>query len=159
MADDFKSYQSRQGLQYQADRPKFIQDLLDAQQGKPQKPTRRPQEDDDDEMPLMVDSEGNVLTDEPGTPVNQRLSSYQASPLLKQNQTVESDVDDDEEGMELVMEEFQYEALDPEEVTKQPSAKRTRPVTLQTTVRSQPKSGLNNSRLLSFTLDDDEEED
>lgn len=115
-------------------------------------------------MPLMVDSEGNVLTDVPDTPHHSahRPSSYQASPLAKakQPQNVYNDDDDDgeeEDGLELVMQDFAYEALDPDEVTRQPSAKRTRPA-VQTAVRSQPKTGLNNSRLLSFAMDDDEDE-
>jgi hypothetical protein len=117
-------------------------------------------------MPLMVDSEGNVLTDVPDTPhhSHHRPSSYQASPLSKpkQPQKLYTDDDDDgeeeEDGLELVMQDFAYEALDPDEVTRQPSAKRTRPV-VQTAVRSQPKTGLNNSRLLSFAMDDDDDDD
>lgn len=149
-AGDLKSYQARQGLQYVQEKPKFIQDFMQRAGMSPAQQSRQVKDhepDYDDEMPMMVDSEGNVLTDFP-TP----------TPTKPAGSHVE-DEDGDLAYLEASMKEFEHEALDPSEVPQQPSQKRGRTTAPGLQVRSSPKVATNNSRLLSFTMDDEEEEE
>lgn len=146
---DLKSYQARQGLQYVQQEPKFIQEFMQRAGMNPAQATRqaRDQEPDyDDEMPMMVDSEGNVLTDFP------------APTPTKPTGSVEDEGEGDLAFLEASLKEFEHEALDPSEVPQQPSHKRGRTSASGLQVRSSPKVAENNARLLSFTMEDEEDE-
>jgi hypothetical protein len=152
--NDLKSYQARQGLVYVQEKPKFIQDFMQRAGMNPSgrtntRHTGDQEPDYDDEMPMMVDSEGNQLSDFPApTPTKPAGSQL----VMEENSR------GDLEFLEASLKEFEHEALDPSEVPQQPSQKRGKTFAPSLQVRSSPKVAINNSRLLSFSLDDEEEE-
>jgi len=160
------SYQARQGIQYQAgERPKFIQDFMQRTGMAPNKVedsmNSRPTDVDvewEDEMPVMVDSEGNMM-EHVHLPVSGRTVSEPA-PLKP------VELDEDEQALAFLEEsvrEFEHEAMHPSEVTQQPASKRGRTAFRAAggslAVRERPKvSSVRDSRLLSFAMEDEEEE-
>lgn len=149
--DSLKSYQARQGLEFVKERPRFIQDFMqrsgvpvDGGKTESQSLPASERPEWEDEMPVVVDSDGNILADLPADPVPVK--------------------DDDREAafIEETFKEFEHEALHPSEITQEPKQKRGRPTapTGPTLVRDRPKlpaSGAKNSSLLSFANDEDEE--
>ncbi len=96
----------------------------------------------DDEMPVMVDSEGNILSD------------YPEAKEPKCNLDEEADIEFIEESIK----EFEHEAVHPSEITQQPTSKRKKmsPVS-PLAVRTSPKVAVQNRTLLSFSMEDEEE--
>lgn len=144
--DELKSYQARQGLQFVSEKPRFIQDLLQRTgmaNTTPRPERTRPDGDLDDEMPVMVDSDGNVLSDYPVGP----------SPAAARTGTAPAVDLDEEDFYEEALREFSHEAIEESEKVQQPTSKRPRP---SLAVRGQPKA-VSNTRLLSFTLEDEAE--
>lgn len=151
MGDDFKSYQARRGLQYVQEKPKFIQDFMVQAGVSPSNPRReeRPDEPDyDDELPVMVDSDGNILTDQPTPVVAKKQQQHEELPL--------EEIDAEEDYLQEALKEFEYEALDASEIVQQPTSKRTR-TGAPLAVRDRPKTSSKDSRLLSFTMEDEED--
>lgn len=145
--DDFRSYQARQGLQYVQEKPKFIQDFMtktgitaSGTKERPRIEKERP--DFDDEVPVMVDSEGNMLHDE----------DFESA--IK-----ETDLGNDQGGEEAyilaALEEFKDQTIDPSEIVQEPTQKRSKKSGIE--VRDRPKISTTDKRLLSFAFDEEED--
>lgn len=154
--DSLKSYQARQGLEFVKERPRFIQDFMQ-RSGVPtadgSSPSRHPAAAPDrpeweDELPVVVDSDGNVLADLPPEP----------------RPAIENEDEQELAYLEETFKEFEHQALHPSEITQEPRGKRGRtagpsgPATVRERPRL-PQSGARNASLLSFAQDEDEDEE